>query len=73
MTVWYRQTVDGVAGEPCPIEPHAPDQADAELLAAKAAGAAEKGWTVTKRRKASFTATKVRWGGSVCVREFWTD
>jgi hypothetical protein len=73
MSVWYRQTVDGEAGEPCPIEPHAPDQTDADLLDAKARGAADKGWTVAWTGERSFTATKDRWGGVSCLREFWTD
>jgi hypothetical protein len=73
MTVWYRQSVDGVPGEPTPIERHAPDQADADLLAAKANGAADKGWAVTWTGERSFSAVKDRWGGSLCVRDFWTD
>jgi len=73
VAVWYRQSVDGEAGEPCPIEPHAPDQTDAELLAAKAKGAADKGWEVSWTGGKSFSAVKDRWGGSRCVREFWTD
>lgn len=73
MSVWYRQSVDGEAGDAVPIERHAPDQTDAELLAAKAAGAADKGWTVVRTGDRSFTATRDRWGGSLCVRDFWTD
>lgn len=73
MTVWYRQSVDGERGNPFVVEPHAPDQTDAELLAAKAAGAADKGWEVTWTDERSFTAVKDRWGGSLCVRDFWTD
>ena len=73
MTVWYRQTVDGEAAEAVEIEPHFDVQADADLLAAKASGAADKGWTVTWTGEHTFTAVKDRWGGSLCVREFWTD
>jgi len=73
MTVWYRQSVDGEAGDAVPIEPHAPDQTDADLLAAKAKGAHDKGWTVAWTGERSFTATKDRWGGVSCLREFWTD
>ena len=73
MTVWYRQSVNGAAGEPCPIEPHAPDQTDAELLDAKARGAVNMGWAVTWTGERSFSAVKDRWGGSLCVRDFWTD
>ena len=70
MTVWYRQSVDGEAGDAVPIEPHAPDQTDAELLAAKARGAGGKGWTVEWTGELSFSATKDRWGGVSCLREF---
>lgn len=73
MAVWYRQTVDGEAAEPCRIEPHTPEQTDAELLDAKAKGAADKGWAVTWTGDRSFTATKDRWSGTLCVRDFWTD
>jgi hypothetical protein len=74
MAVWCRQTVDGEPAEPYVIEPHSPDQTDAALLAAKARGAHDKGWTVEWTGARSFTATKVRWAsGSECVREFWTE
>jgi hypothetical protein len=73
MSVWCRQSVDGERHEPYPIEPHDPDQTDAALLAVKARGAADKGWAVEWTGASSFTATKDRWGGSLCVREFWTD
>lgn len=73
MAVWYRQSVDGEAGDAVPIEPHFAAQTDAELLAAKAEGAADKGWTVEWTGERSFTAVKDRWGGSLCLREFWTD
>lgn len=73
MAVWCRQSVEGEAEQPLRIEPHAPDQTDAELLAAKAQGAADKGWTVEWTGDRSFTATKLRWAGSLCVRKFWAD
>ena len=73
MGVWVRQSVNGEAEQPLRVEPHAPDQADADLLAAKAAGAADKGWAVDWTGERSFTATKLRWGGALCVREFWAD
>lgn len=73
MAVWYRQSVDGEASDAVPIEPHHDGQLDVELLAIKARGAADKGWDVTWTGERSFTASKNRWGGSLCVREFWTD
>jgi hypothetical protein len=73
MAVWCRQTVDGEAAEPYIIEPHSDVQTDAELLAAKMQGASDKGWTIKRTGAASFTAAKVRWGGTSCVREFWAD
>lgn len=72
MTVHCRQTADGVVQEYV-IEPHHPGQSDRALLAAKAAGAVEKGWEVVWTGETSFTATKDRWGGVLCAREFWTD
>jgi len=73
MAVWYRQTVDGETTDERQIEPHFDGQTDAELLAAKAKGAREKGWTVRHTGSRSFTATKDRWGGVLCTREFWSD
>lgn len=72
MSVWCRQTADEDVQEYV-IEPHAPDQTDAELLHVKAKGAADKGWEVEWTGPSSFTATKDRWGGILCIREFWTD
>lgn len=71
MSVWCRQSVDGVADEPYVIQPHADDQTDEALLAVKAKGAADKGWAVEWTGEASFTARKDRWGGVLCIREFW--
>jgi len=74
MSVWCRQSVDGEPQEPYVIEPHYPEQTDAELLEAKAKGAHDKGWTVEWSGESSFTATKTRWTtGALCVREFWTE
>jgi len=73
MAVWYRQTVDGETTDERQIEPHFDGQTDAELLAAKAKGAREKGWTVRRTGYQRFTATKDRWGGVLCTREFWSD
>ena len=70
MAVYCRQVADDI-DQTYPIEPHRPDQTDAELLLAKANGAADKGWTVEWTGSASFTATKDRWGGVECVRTFW--
>lgn len=76
MTVWCRQVADGVPDEPYAIdhEPH-PDLGgdDLALLHRKADGAADKDWAVAWTGPASFTATKLRWGGVVCVREFWVE
>lgn len=73
MAVWCRQSVNGEPDSTLRIEQHAPDQTDSELLAAKARGADDKGWAVEWTGPASFTATKVRWGGDLCVRDFWAD
>lgn len=73
MSVWCRQSVDGVPDEPYVIAPHSGDQTDDALLSIKAAGAADKGWLVTWTSNRSFTATKDRWGGALCVREFWIE
>lgn len=74
MAVWCRQSGDGLPAQSYRIEPHHDAQTDAELLAAKARGAADKGWDVTWTGERSFTATKVRWADEVaCVRDFWAD
>lgn len=74
MSVWCRQAVDdGRPDETLEIGRHSPKQTDAELLAAKAKGASDKGWAVTWTGKRSFTAVKDRWSGSICTRYFWTD
>ena len=71
--MWYRQTSDGVVTDEREIEAHSVDQTDEELLAAKAAGAADKEWSVEWTGDRSFTATKDRWGGVLCVRKFWIE
>ena len=73
MAVWCRQTVEGEPEQRYIIAPHSAEQTDADLLAAKAKGAHDKGWTVTWTGERSFTATKDRWGGVSCLREFWAD
>jgi hypothetical protein len=73
MAVWYRQTADGEVSDEREIARHFDGQTDAELLAAKAQGATDKGWDVTWTGERSFTATKDRWGGVRCVRDFWAD
>jgi hypothetical protein len=74
VAVLYRQIVGGaVTDGPRRIEPLAPRQSDVALLAAKMAGAKGKGWTVKRNGPRSFKATKRRWGGALCVREFWID
>ena len=70
MAVWCRQTADGEE-QVQQIAAHFAGQGDEALLAAKARGAADKGWTVIPTGDRSFTAEKVRWGGVRCVREFW--
>ena len=72
MAVHCRQIAEGVPDQQYVIEPHRPDQTDAELLLAKANGATDKGWTVEWTGPDRFTATKERWGVS-CVRTFWID
>ena len=73
MAVLCRQTAEGEPDQTYRIEPHSPQQSDRALLLAKANGAADKGWTVVWTSKASFVATKVRWGGVLCTREFWSE
>jgi len=73
MSVWCRQSVDGVPDEPYLVAPHYDRQTDAELLEAKAEGARGKGWAVEMTEPRAFTATKGRWAGVLCVREFWAD
>ena len=73
MSVICRQTAEDGTDQTYAIEPHAPDQTDAALLLAKANGAADKGWSVEWTGAGSFTATKDRWGGVLCTREFWTE
>lgn len=68
-----RQTAEGEPDQTYRIAPHTSTQSDAALLRAKSAGAADKGWDVTWTGKRSFVATKVRWGGVLCTREFWTE
>lgn len=71
--VLCRQTAEGEPDQTYRIAPHSPDQSDMALLKAKAKGAADKGWIVEWTGKRSFTATKVRWGGVLCTRQFWTE
>jgi hypothetical protein len=68
-----RQTAEGEPDQAYPIEPHSARQSDMALLQAKAKGAQDKGWAVEWTGKRSFTATKVRWGGVLCTREFWVE
>jgi len=72
VAVYCRQVVEDVSDDEYAIAPHSSDQTDDELLAAKADGAASKGWTVEWVSATSFTATKLRWGGVECVRTFRT-
>lgn len=73
MAVWCRQSAEGEPTQTYEIERHFEAQTDQELLAAKAKGAHDKGWTVDFTGPRSFTAVKERWGGTVCLREFWAD
>ena len=73
MAVLCRQTAEGEPDQTYRIEPHSRKQTDKALLLAKANGAADKGWSVEWTGPSSFTATKVRWGGVLCTRQFWTD
>lgn len=73
MAVVCRQTARGEPDQTYRIEPHHPRQSDLALLRAKAKGAVDKGWAVTWTGERSFTATKERWGGVLCTREFRAD
>ena len=73
MSVWCRQTVEGEVTDFRSVAPHFDGQSDADLLEAKRKGARDKGWRVTATGPRSFTATTDRWGGTLCVREFWVD
>jgi hypothetical protein len=73
MAVLCRQTAEGAPDQTHVIEPHSKRQSDRALLKAKAAGAADKGWTVEWAGPSAFTATKVRWGGVLCTRQFWIE
>ena len=70
MAVYCRQTAEGEPDQEYVIEPHRPDQADWELMIAKANGAADKGWMVEWDDPLRFTATKIRWSGVTCTRTF---
>lgn len=74
MTVLCRQSVNGEPQPAYVIAPHSETQTDDELLRAKAAGAADKGWTVEWTGPTSFTARKVRWEAQDDVtRDFWME
>lgn len=73
MGVWYRQVTDGQVTDEREIAAHSDRQTDDELLAAKAQGAEDKGWTVEWTGAVTFTATKDRFGGSTCVRYYWIE
>jgi hypothetical protein len=73
MAVLCRQSVDGEPQPVLVIEPHHESQTDADLLDAKAEGAADKGWTVEWTGPASFTARKVRWQDDDVTRDFWVE
>jgi len=73
MTVWCRQVTEGEPDQSYPIAPHGPDQSDEDLLRAKADGAADKGWDVTWASPSEFSASKDRWGGVRCTRDFWIE
>lgn len=73
MSVRYRQTVENAITDEREIAKHFDAQTDEELLRAKFDGASTKGWIVEWTSPTSFVATKERWGGTPCVREFWID
>jgi hypothetical protein len=72
MTVYCRQ-IAADNDDTYPIEPHYVGQTDANLLGLKSQGATDKGWTVEWIDQATFTATKLRWGGVECIRTFWIE
>jgi hypothetical protein len=71
VAVWYRQTVDGEVTDERQIAP-VDGVDDLELLEIKEASAVAHGWDVD-RRSTRLIATKTRWGGDLCVREFWVE
>ena len=73
MAVLCRQVAEGAPDQQYRIEPHTERQSDLALLRLKAKGAADKGWAVAWTGARSFTATKDRWGGVLCTREFWIE
>ena len=73
MSVLCRQATEGEPDQEYLIAPHSQSQSDQDLLLAKADGAADKGWAVEWTGTDSFTASKVRWGGVLCVRTFWIE
>lgn len=68
-----RQSAEGEPDQTYRIAPHEEHQSDMALLRVKAKGAIDKDWTVEWTSTRSFIATKVRWGGVLCTREFWTE
>ena len=73
MSVLCRQTAKGEPEQTYQIERHHPRQPDVALLHAKAQGALNAGWDVEWTGHKAFTATKVRWGGVLCTRQFWIE
>lgn len=74
MAVVCVQSVEGAPDQRWVIEPHSPEQTDAELLRVKAQGADDKGWAVEWDSPSSFTARKVRWENqSEVTRTFWVE
>lgn len=72
MAVRCQQLVDGEAIDAeRDIPPPAPGMTDADILAAKAASAADKGWDVEWLGPAAFVARRVRWSpDQLCERIF---
>ncbi len=72
MTVYCQQLIDGEAIDPeAVVAPPVPGMSDADILAVKAASAAERDWDVEWLSPTEFVARKVRWTESaLCERVF---
>jgi hypothetical protein len=73
VAVRYRQLVNGEVIDDRLIAPVDPSESDLELLKRKAESAAEKGWDVAWLEDDVVFATKTRWTGNLCEREFWIE
>jgi hypothetical protein len=72
MSVFCQQLIDGEAIDPeWEIEPPEPGMSDTEILAVKAASAADKDWDVEWIFDTMFVARRIRWTpDALCERVF---